>query len=584
MTFRRRSYPEVLNHLLTGILGGVTAESHPYPPTESGEGPHAHALQKTPVQQILAVYGERNGQSHEFVRDTDYALAGEGQTLQWLEGGQTPDPGTVLDVDYMPAGVEAAVTDIQIGSVVRTLAESIGLEMARMYAQMEGVYKSAFIDTAAGKALDNVVALLDLTRITAGRFTAEIAFTRTPGSHGEIHIPAGTRILTEDGQLEYETTAATTLLEGQNSAKAVGRDVEDNSEGAEAGTLTVLAKPIAGISEVTNEIPASQSNADETDSELRTRAKSFLHGSEKATVGAIQEAVTRQGIKAEVVEKMDGGVLTGAVEVIPHAESIDEDLRQRINTAIYDVRPAGIQVTLADKVAPTRIDLTIRVTTSPDLLETDLRAAQERVREEVADYFNALPASESGSVNRIIGLVMGVPEIEDVEILEASVAIVDNRFDLVDQTTLLGTLDIIDPNLPTQLQLVVGVPDGTTLPAAADLSEALSTAVNQINAMNESVSLADEGQRALSFERLLYVLPLPHDTEGDTGSFNDLLTESPPALPAASHAEPYNVSWSFSRQSGVSQIVEPGAAAFVLEPFERLQLAGVTIEVEADDA
>jgi hypothetical protein len=161
---------------------------------------------------------------------------------------------------------------------------------------------------------------------------------------------------------------------------------------------------------------------------------------------------------------------------------------------------------------------------------------------------------------------------------------VDGRFDLVDETTVLGTLKIIDPNLPTQLRVVIAVPDGSASPAGPELDGALYAAVDQINAMNEALVLADESQRSLSFQRLLYVLPLPHDASGDTGSFNDLRSESPPALPAESHQDPYTVSFVFIREAGLSRIVEAGADPFELEPLERLQLTGVAVQVEAPDA
>ena len=32
MSFRRRTYPEVMENVLTGLIGGVAAESHAYPP------------------------------------------------------------------------------------------------------------------------------------------------------------------------------------------------------------------------------------------------------------------------------------------------------------------------------------------------------------------------------------------------------------------------------------------------------------------------------------------------------------------------------------------------------------------------
>lgn len=55
----------------------------------------------------------------------------------------------------------------------------------------------------------------------------------------------------------------------------------------------MLAVPIAGVAAVTNPAPTSLSARDETDAELRTRAKNFLHGSERATLGALRQAIIR---------------------------------------------------------------------------------------------------------------------------------------------------------------------------------------------------------------------------------------------------------------------------------------------------
>jgi hypothetical protein len=577
MSFRRRSYPEVLNNVLAGILGGVTAEEHPFPPPETEAPPYAHALKKTPVAKVVTVYGMRNGQSHEFARQTDYALNADGLTLDWLEGAQLPDEGSIIHVSYIPAEARAAVTDLQVGSVVRTLAESVALEVSRIYAQLEGVYKSAFIGTAAGTALDNVVALLGMARIKAGRCTVELEFTRTPGRSGSIHIPAGTRIMTEDGSLEYETITTITMADGQNTAKITARDLEDNTQGAEAGSLTVMAKPISGIAGVTNHVAAGMGNADESDEALRTRAKNFLHGSERATVGAIKEAVTRQGIKAEVVEVTDANGNTGLVNVIPHTENVLEgDLFNRVNTAIQEARPAGVEVKIEGHEPPTPIDLVIRLTTSPDLLEADLRAAQELARQKISDYFAELPASENGSVNRIIGLVLGIAEIQDMEIIDSSPVISNGQFQVANQTTVLGNLEIIDPNLPTRLEVVITYPDTHDIPEQTGITDAMQVAVDQVNSMNASDSPDDDPLRELSFARLLYVLPLPPETLAH-GVFDEIV-EGTAVLPAESDADPYIAQFVLTRQSSVSRIVEAGSEGYTLTPFERLTFAGVQIE------
>jgi hypothetical protein len=228
VSFRRRTFPEVLDNLLTDIAGGVAAETHPFPPPGANGGPPRHSLEQPPVGEIVSVYGSRDGQPRLFRNDTDYRLGDDAQTLEWLEGGEMPDAGTLIHVNYLPESARPVLTDLQTGSVVRTLAESIGLEIARMYAQLEAVYQSGYIDTASGAALENVVALLGIERVAAGRATGEVEFLRAPGTPGVITIPAGTRILTPDGEVEYETIDAVTMAPAQSRIRVRARDLETN--------------------------------------------------------------------------------------------------------------------------------------------------------------------------------------------------------------------------------------------------------------------------------------------------------------------------------------------------------------------
>src|SRR5262245_66566 len=164
------------------------------------------SLQKPPVGDIASVHGARDGQPRAFRKNTDYRLLDDKQTLEWPKGAELPDPGTVIYVNYVPAAAQPVLPDLQTGSVVRPLAETIGLENARLYAQLEAVYRAGFIDTAEGASRDNVVALLGITRVTGGRAAGDVQFTRAPGTRGLITIPAGTRVMTADGEVEYETT------------------------------------------------------------------------------------------------------------------------------------------------------------------------------------------------------------------------------------------------------------------------------------------------------------------------------------------------------------------------------------------
>jgi hypothetical protein len=588
MSIRRRTYPEVLDNLLTSLTGGVAAEAHPFPPDGANGPPYRHILQQPPARDIISLYGSRDGKPLVFRKNTDYKLMPDQQTLEWQEGAQLPDPGTLVQVNYYGKSSQSVLTDIQTGSVVRTLAETVALEIARLYAQLEVVYQSGFVDTATGRSLDNVVALLGVTRVEGGRPTGEIEFTRSPGSRGIITIPAGTRVITVDGNVEYETTEAVTLLEGQNTLRATARDLEPN-EPLAAGSLTVLPVPIAGISSVTNPSPTAISAQAETDDELRTRAKNFLHGSERATLGAIRQAISRQGITADIDEV--AGV-PGRIEITPHAETLPPELQQRLLDAINDSRPAGVLVTLKGVVAPKKVDLGIRLTTTPGLLQEDLRALQHSVREKIQDYFARLPAREPGSLNRIVGSAMSVPGVEDLRIVRAALAetgedVLDREAGLLTISgfpTVLGELQIADPSLPTLLSVTVSFPETEAPPDRSAIQTAMTNAASYLNTLNASEAIA-EAIRAVSFGKLLRVVPLPNKPGESLEQYDAaVLTGTPPRLPTETSVSPYKLRFVITLESGLSRILATSSDGYALAPFERLSLSSVEVQPEAADA
>ncbi len=592
MTFRRRTFPEVVEYLLTSITGGVAGESHPFPPPGAASPPFRHSLQQPPVASVVSVYGSLDGQPHLFRKDVDYRLLDDQQTVEWQAGGQLPDPGTLVSINYLPTSARAAVNDIQVGSVVRTLAESVALEIARLYAQLEVVYQSGFIDTATGISLDNVVALLGMERVRGGRPAGEVEFTRAPGSRGSITIPTGTRIITPDGNVEYETTATVTLAEGQTAIRVVARDLEDN-EPLPADSLTVLPVPITGIAGVTNPAPTAITAQNETDEELRARAKNFLHGSERATLGAIREAIARQGITADVEEVKDVFGQIERVDITPHAQALAPELDQRLRTAIEATRPAGVLVKLKQAEPPRKVNVKLRLATRSGLLEQDLRAVQRSVRDKIEDYFARLPAREAGSINRIVGLVLGIPEVEDMRILEASWSFNGTVQDVLDLPngqlaiggfpTVLGELQITDPNLPTRLQAIVTYPEDEAPPDGPQVQAALANAITYLNDVNASEATTD-ARRQLSYGKLLRVVPLPGKPGESLEDYDDAVDAGGPVptLPDETAISPYQVQFVFTLESGLGRIIsQTSDPAYVLTTFERLTLDSVEVQAEA---
>ena len=95
-------------------------------------------------------------------------------------------------------GGRLALTDANEGSVVRTLAEAFARELAVCYEQLDAVYRNAYLDSASGPALDNVVALLGIERQRGGHLEGLAHFSRGQPAPEDIHIPLGTLVAGRD--------------------------------------------------------------------------------------------------------------------------------------------------------------------------------------------------------------------------------------------------------------------------------------------------------------------------------------------------------------------------------------------------
>ncbi|MGD1857647.1 MAG: baseplate J/gp47 family protein [Leptolyngbyaceae cyanobacterium] len=549
MSFRRRPFPEVLDNLLTSITGGVSAETHPFPP---GAPPYTHFLQTSAVAEIQSVYGQRDGQSVLFRQGQDYRLD-SGNQLIWQDAAQLPDAGTLITINYYPQDALPNLTDIYTGSVVRTLSESMALEMARMYAQMEQVYESGFVNTATGSALDNVVALLGIDRVTGGYAAGILEFSRAPNSRGAINIPTGTRVITADGNVEYETIETVQMAAEQTTIRVKARDLEPNDP-LPADTLTTLVIPLAGIGSVRNPAPTAITTRSETDVELRSRAKNFLYGSQRATLGALKQVAASQGVTVEI-DEIDDGFGCRYVQVTPQTESLSAEQLQRLDKALQDVRPVGVEVKLAEVQPPVKLDISLRLTTASDLLEQDLRAVQRTLQREIEDYLIQLPTSKPGSVNQLIGRALAIDGIDDISLVDIARAdggdpvLVNGELATQNLSVRLGALDIADPNLPTKLTVVVTAADGAAPIDQSAVEVSISALLTQMNGLSTDPSATPDTLQ-LTYSQLRAVVPLP--------------------------GEGYQVTFIFTQATQLSHILASSEdPAYVVSAFEQLSLSAV---------
>lgn len=239
-----------------------------------------------------------------------------------------------------------------VGGVARTLLEAFARELAIFYATLDAAHRAGFLDTAQGAALDHVVAILGVERARAGRLTGKVEFARAVPAIHDIVIPAGRRVTGVLGDKPlplFETVEEVTIARGQTAAVADIQEVrEEGAPPAPAllnpGVLTIMPRPVLGVESVRNIEPLRQRQADETDEQLRARARTVLREAQRGTAPAIVAAVREQGV-ANVEVREGGDLQSGEIRVVIGDPGYEKDLeaQRRVLAAVQAAKPAGIR-------------------------------------------------------------------------------------------------------------------------------------------------------------------------------------------------------------------------------------------------
>jgi len=210
MAFKRKTYDEIRNGVISHITKGIVNERHTF-----NRGQTSYGLVDPSATKIVKIDGLSDGQEITFREDVDYRL-NEGR-VQWTPGGKKPDEDTAFEVNYS-IGEERAITDANPGSVVRTIVEAMSREIDYMYAQLEQVYEAGFIDTATGSSLDLVASILGVTRKPAEPAMGAVTFGRnTPPPEivieNEAHLESGKDIY------ELKVSPVKSILKAEGNSK-----------------------------------------------------------------------------------------------------------------------------------------------------------------------------------------------------------------------------------------------------------------------------------------------------------------------------------------------------------------------------
>lgn len=449
MSFTPRDYAGIVRDLLTTLTGGTVRETAAVP----ADGPVVlDRLADRPIRRVSHLEGTtRVGDTDVPVRftDADFELVdldgdGSPDAISFRDTGRRPTPLSKVVVNYYPTELRAPVplTDLNVGSVIRTMMESIAREIALEEQYLERVYRSAFLDTAEGSSLDRVVALIGVSRLPAGHPLVRVRFSRNSATGGRITVPAGT-VVTDADTNRYLTATDLVLEPGETSREvtAVG-DTADTATVA-AAALDRLEVLVAGVSAVTNPEAAYRPAVPEDDDTLRRRAAGALHGAARGTLDALRFAVLGvPGVKDVTVVEHPNGV-AGEVRVdVAYLAPDDEVAMAAVTERIEAFRPAGIRVT--SSAAGRR---KVRVAVSLVLAGTGVSGAElagltAGVEQRIADRLGGVAPGGSIRPNALVASALEDPRVADVDI-----AFSDPAGNPIEQLTLEAgqVLDVVRP-------------------------------------------------------------------------------------------------------------------------------------------
>lgn len=444
MSFRAEPFGVFVDDLVSSLTGGISRELFRLLPENE---PYRLGHGTDVVPGTVRIHGLLRDEHHRFVNGSDFDVLGG--VIVWRPAPATrPDEGSWFYASYERIPDPQApprLTDRNPGSVLRTLAESFAREYAVLSRQIEQAYQAAFVDTATGRDLDQLVTMVGLTRRTQLVAIGEVVFSRSTPAPGDVTIEQGTLISTSDVPgVTVVTSETRTLRTGSLSVSAPVAAIVDGAAGiAAADTLTVINRPILGVSRVTNPEPTAFRGETETDAALRRRARLALQTAGRSTTGAIVGALTRvEGIRDQDVHIVEDHVaFPGVVKVTVAATLDDAHTRQAIEQ-IQLARPAGVRV-LHNLVAPpppvstpgpgggampgpppapvppdgvfSPVAVVAAVTPTSGALRAEERAALVAdVEQVITSFVDTRGVGEAIVYNQLIAAVMAVVGVQDV--------------------------------------------------------------------------------------------------------------------------------------------------------------------------
>jgi len=316
------------------------------------------------------------------------------------------------------------ITDFNVGSVIRTLYESIAAEIEEIYYHLWNGFRDSVKNA--------IFYSFDFHYLEPTPATATLTFTRLDENDTTIpiNIPAGTVVATEEG-IYFTTLSDCVIPIGETSTTVTAQSqLTGSNMNVLENTINIVVTPdLQSSITVTNPEPATGGTDQETDEEIKERFGEYIKSLAKGTLSALEYgAKTVQGVlNATAVDHYLGIV---DLYVWDTNGELSDTLKSQVEAEIENWRAGGIQVKVH---APNRktVSVTLKVQVS-DLNYVDTNSLSQKIIESVKAITSEIKLGKSLNISEIISTAMSVsPYIVDVKVTQPTEDVTAETYEVI---------------------------------------------------------------------------------------------------------------------------------------------------------
>lgn len=173
----------------------------------------------------------------------------------------------------------AKITDVNRGSVARTMLEAPAIEIEELYLQMMLGLREAIPVS--------VYNTFGFDALTAASASGTLRFTAPAPAASEISIPIGSSARVPGKTISYVTRVDAVIGVGQTYVDVMcAADAPGSIGNTGANTITEFVASVPGVSTVTNQQPFVNGLDDETPDDRRARFRAYIQSLARGTINA----------------------------------------------------------------------------------------------------------------------------------------------------------------------------------------------------------------------------------------------------------------------------------------------------------